>query len=228
MRKRILLVEDDEGLRSALSDRLEAEGYAVKMAADGAAGEAMAASGEFDLMLLDLMLPGKGGLDVCRDVRRTGINLPILILTARGETYEKVLGLKLGADDYVTKPFEVIELLARIEALLRRSGRLPGPHHPRVRFGRVEVDLAKTEVVREGLPVPLSAKEFKLLRYLLDNRGRTLSREELLREVWRMRFASATRTVDVHVAGLRQKIEDEPGNPRWILTVHGIGYRFAD
>jgi two-component system alkaline phosphatase synthesis response regulator PhoP len=228
MEKRILIVEDDDGLRSALHERLRAEGYSVETAADGASGEKMATGGGFDLVILDLMLPGKPGLDVCRDIRQRGINVPILILTARGETYEKVLGLKLGADDYVTKPFEAVELLARIEALLRRGGQSPSPLRSRVQFGNVQVNLARTEVLRDGIPVNLAAKEFQLLRYFLENRGRTVSREELLKKVWRMGIVSSTRTVDVHVACLRQKIEDHPRHPRWIQTVHGMGYRFSD
>jgi two-component system alkaline phosphatase synthesis response regulator PhoP len=226
MNERILLVEDEPGLRLTLSDRLAREGYTVETAADGEQAMSAATADSFDLIVLDLMLPKKSGLDVCRDLRQNGYATPILMLTARGQTVDKVVGLKLGADDYLTKPFEMPELLARIEALLRRAGQ--GPSRSALhRFGSVLVDLRKTEVVRDGKAVPLSAKEFQLLRYFIEHRGETLPRERLLTDVWGYERSLSTRTVDVHVAWLRQKLEADPKQPQFILTIHGLGYKFA-
>ena len=215
-----------------LTDRLTTEGYAVETAQDGEAGLAQAASAAFDLIILDVMLPRKNGFDVCRDLRQRGIHSPIIMLTARGQVVDRVVGLKLGADDYVTKPFEMIELLARIEALLRRapatavaspSAQLPETYQ----FGAVRVRFRRAEVERDGQRLELSALEFKLLRYLIEHRGATLSRDELLNEVWGYDAMPSTRTVDVHVAWLRQKLEPNPRHPQFILTVHGLGYKFA-
>jgi two-component system alkaline phosphatase synthesis response regulator PhoP len=226
MNERILLVEDEPGLRLTLSDRLGREGYAVETASDGEQAMQAAIADSFDLIVLDIMLPRKNGLDVCRDLRQSGYATPILMLTARGQTLDKVVGLKLGADDYLTKPFEMPELLARIEALLRRAAQ--GPSRSAVhRFGRVQVDLRQTEVQRDGKVVQLSAKEFQLLRYFLEHRGETLSRERLLTDVWGYERSLSTRTVDVHVAWLRQKLEADPKQPQLILTIHGLGYKFA-
>jgi two-component system, OmpR family, alkaline phosphatase synthesis response regulator PhoP len=223
---RVLLVEDEAGLRLTLSDRLVSEGYAVETASDGEAGLAHASSGAFDLIVLDVMLPRMNGLDVCREVRQRGVSTPILMLTARGQVVDKVVGLKLGADDYLTKPFETIELMARLEALLRRrpSGLRAGGSY---RFGDVVVDFRRMEVRRAGQLVDLSARELKLLRHFIEHRGETLSRDALLAEVWGYDEMPLTRTVDVHVAGLRQKIEANPKSPEFILTVHGLGYKFA-
>ncbi len=226
MNERILLVEDEAGLRLTLSDRLAREGYEVETAADGEAALTAATEKPFDLILLDLMLPRKNGLDVCRDLRQRGYATPILMLTARGQTVDKVVGLKLGADDYLTKPFEMPELLARIEALLRRASQ-PPVHAAIHRFGPVQVDLRRTQVLRDGKPVSLSAKEFQLLRYFIEHRGETLSRDRLLSSVWGYEGTLSTRTVDVHVAWLRQKLEADPKQPQLILTVHGLGYKFA-
>ncbi len=223
---RILLVEDEPGLCLTLTDRLSSEGYAVEVASDGEAGFNRAEAESYDLMILDLMLPKKTGFDICRDLRQLGLATPILMLTARDQVLDKVLGLKIGADDYLTKPFDMMELLARIEALLRRSTRSFTPSPSAYQFGSIKVDFRKTEVLRRNLPVPFSAKEFQLLRFLIDNRGETLTRERLLREVWNYAHTGFTRTVDVHVAWLRQKLEDDPKQPRWIVTVHGMGYRF--
>ena len=224
---RVLLVEDEAGLRLTLSDRLASEGYAVETATDGEAGLQQAASGAFDLIVLDVMLPRLTGFDVCREVRQRGVTTPILMLTARGQVVDKVVGLKLGADDYLTKPFETIELMARLEALLRRRPSSPRPGGDTYRFGDVVVDFRRTEVTRGGQPVDLSAREFKLLRHFVEHRGATLSRDELLAEVWGYDEMPLTRTVDVHVAGLRQKIESNPKSPEYILTIHGLGYKFA-
>ena len=224
--KRILLVEDEPGLVLTLTDRLSKEGYSVERAADGESGLERATREAFDLLLLDLMLPRMSGFDVCRELRRRGIGTPVIMLTARGQVVDKVVGLKLGADDYVTKPFEMAELLARIEAHLRRVPAMPHPTEGYA-FGDVRVDFRKAEAMREGQTIELSAREFQLLRYFVEHRGATLSREELLNEVWGYNAMPSTRTVDVHVAWLRQKIEPNPRHPQFILTIHGMGYKFA-
>lgn len=222
-----MLVEDEPGLVLTLSDRLRGEGYEVEAAQDGDAGFERATSESFDLIILDVMLPRKNGFDLCRDLRQQGVSTPIIMLTARGQVVDKVVGLKLGADDYLTKPFEMIELLARIEARLRRPPAASAQKHETYRFGFIEVDFRRAEVLREGKVVELSAREFQLLRYFIEHRGSTLSRDELLDEVWGYNAMPSTRTVDVHVAWLRQKIEPNPRHPRYILTLHGLGYKFA-
>lgn len=226
MKKRILLVEDEPGLRLTLTDRLSSEGYEVATAADGDQGFLRASSEGFDLVILDVMLPGRSGFDVCRELRQRGVEVPLLMLTARGQVADRVVGLKLGADDYLTKPFEVSELLARVEARLRRR---PAPITPpdSYRFGPVSVDFRRTEVERDGVPLELSAKEFHLLGYFIEHRGSTVTRNELLDAVWGYDAIPSTRTVDVHVAWLRKKVEPQPHRPRYILTVHGIGYKFV-
>ncbi len=227
MNEKILLVEDEEALRMTLRDRLEGEGYGFDSAADGNEGLRKALTGGFDLILLDVMLPGKKGLDVCREIRKAGLVVPVIMLTARGQTVDKVVGLKIGADDYVTKPFETVELLARIEALLRRATAQPAPAAGTHKFGSLEIDLRGTSVKRAGKVVPLSAREFQLLRYFVEHKGTTLSREVLLKEVWGYSKEAFTRTVDVHVASLRQKLEEDAKNPVLVLTVAGLGYKFA-
>jgi two-component system alkaline phosphatase synthesis response regulator PhoP len=227
--KKILLVEDEPGLVLTLTDRLESEGYAVDSAREGGEALKKAAEEPYDLILLDVMLPGKSGFDVCRELRSRGSSTPILFLTARGEVADKVVGLKLGGDDYLTKPFDMMELTARVEALLRRaSASTPEGAAAGVRyaFGDVEVNFRKAEVTRGKTPIELSALEFKLLKYFIENRGATLSREELLSRVWGYDAAIHSRTVDVHVSGLRQKIEPNPGRPQYVVTVHKLGYRF--
>jgi len=224
--KRILLIEDEPGIVLTLTDRLTREGYAVDSAVDGESGLERAAKEPFDLILLDLMLPRMSGFDVCRDLRKRGIETPVIMLTARGQVVDKVVGLKLGADDYVTKPFEMAELLARVEAQLRRAPAMPPPAEGYV-FGDIKVDFRRAEAMKEGQPLELSAREFQLLRYFLEHRGATLTRDELLNEVWGYNSMPSTRTVDVHVAWLRQKIEPNPRHPQFILTVHGMGYKFA-
>ena len=224
---RVLLVEDEAGLRLTLSDRLSSEGYSVETASDGEAGLARATGGGYDLIVLDVMLPRMNGFDLCREVRQRGVTTPILMLTARGQVVDKVVGLKLGADDYLTKPFETIELMARLEELLRRAPSAAQPGGDGYRFGDVEVDFRKMEVTRAGAAVDLSALEFKLLRHLIAHRGATLSRDALLADVWGYDEMPLTRTVDVHVAGLRQRIETNPRAPEYILTVHGLGYKFV-
>ena len=224
--KRLLLVEDELGLVLTLTDRFRMEGYEVETAPDGNEGLAMALGSSFDLILLDVMLPGKSGYDICREVRAKGNETPILMLTARGHVVDKVVGLKLGADDYSQPLRDMVELLARMEALLRRVPSVAKPSTT-YQFGGVRIDFRKAEVLRDGAAVALSAREFTLLRYLIDNRGATVSREELLNQVWGHQAIPTTRTVDVHVAWLRQKLEENPKYPQYILTIRGIGYRFA-
>ncbi len=225
MNESILLVEDEEALRMTLSDRLRSEGYVVDFAIDGDEGLDKATGLPFDLIILDIMLPHRSGLDVCRDVRGAGLATPILLLTARDQTIDKVLGLKLGADDYVTKPFDTLELMARVEALLRR--RLPVRASQSVhQLGPIRMDVRGTEVTRDGKPVPVSAREFQLLRHFMEHPGATLSRSELLHEVWGYEDGTFTRTVDVHIASLRQKLEKDPKHPEIIVTVPGMGYKF--
>ena len=230
MSENILIVEDEEELCMTLGDRLRSEGYAVDLAIDGNAGLEKATSLPFDLIILDIMLPHRSGLELCSEIRRAGIATPILLLTARSQTVDKVIGLKLGADDYVTKPFDTLELMARIEALLRRkpakqgTGRSGGLET--YRCGSIVLDLRKTTVTCDGKAVNLTAREFSLLRYFVEHKGVTISRDELLREVWGHNSGTFTRTVDVHIASLRQKLETLPKEPEMILTVPGIGYRF--
>lgn len=224
--KRILLIEDEPGIVLTLTDRLTREGYAVDSATDGESGLERATREPFDLLLLDLMLPRMGGFDVCRELRKRGIETPVIMLTARGQVVDKVVGLKLGADDYVTKPFEMAELLARVEAHLRRAPASPHPVEGYA-FGDVRIDFRKAEVTKDGGPLELSAREFQLLKYFVEHRGATLTREELLNEVWGYNSMPSTRTVDVHVAWLRQKIEPNAKHPQFILTIHGMGYKFA-
>jgi two-component system alkaline phosphatase synthesis response regulator PhoP len=227
MSSRILLIEDEPGLVLTLTDLLESEGYMVETASDGPSGLAKAVAGQYDVILLDIMLPGKNGFDVCRDIRSGGSDVAILMLTAKTQVIDRVVGLKLGADDYLTKPFDPSELLARVEALLRRVRKENLNPVARFRFGNVEIDFDKAEALKAGAPVNLAAKELHLLRYLIDHRGKVLSRDELLQEVWEYQPDVSTRTVDVHIAWLRQKLEPNPQSPKHILTVRGSGYRFT-
>jgi two-component system alkaline phosphatase synthesis response regulator PhoP len=224
---RILLVEDEPSLVLTLTDRLLSEGYRVETAGDGPTALLRAEESPFDLVLLDVMLPGKNGFDVCRDLRQRGVSTPVLMLTARTQVVDRVVGLKLGADDYLTKPFEMIELLARIEALLRRARGPVAAVTGSYSFGNVVVDFRRAELTREGIPLALSALELKLLRHLIENRGMVVSREELLDQVWGYDASAHTRTVDVHVASLRQKVEPQPSRPQFIVTVHRLGYKFV-
>jgi two-component system alkaline phosphatase synthesis response regulator PhoP len=224
--RRILLIEDEPGLVLTLTDRLRAEGYEADAATDGPLGLARATGATWDLILLDVMLPGMTGFDVVKEIRQKGVTTPVIMLTARGQVVDKVLGLKLGADDYLTKPFEMVELLARIEAQLRRAATTSTPGAPRHRFGDIEIDVRKAEVKRGGQPIDLSAREFLLLKYFVEHPEATLTRDELLNEVWGYQSMPTTRTVDVHVAWLRQKIEPNVKHPKHILTVHGLGYKF--
>jgi len=223
--RRILLVDDEPGLRRTLSDRLRKEGYGVDTAANGAVGFDLARKGNYDLIILDLNLPLKDGLQVCHDLRREGRNVAVLMLTARDTIADKITGLKSGADDYMTKPFESAELLARIEALFRRT-RASDNGADEIAFGDVVVRTRAGQVLRGGQPVRFSAQEFKLLVHLARHPGVVMSRDELLDAVWGYQATPETRTVDVHVSWLRQKLEPDPHNPRFIVTVYGLGYRF--
>ena len=227
MSSRILLVEDEPGLVLTLTDLLAAEGYTVESADDGPKGLAKALSAPFDVIVLDVMLPGKSGFDVCRDIRKSGSDAAILMLTARSQVIDRVVGLRLGADDYLTKPFDPSELLARVEALLRRARKTGSAAVARYQFGNVEIDFDKSEAVKNGVRVNLAGRELQLLRYMIEHRDKVLSRDELLHEVWEYQSDVSTRTVDVHVAWLRQKLEDIPQFPKHILTVRGSGYRFT-
>ena len=229
MSKRILLVEDEPGLVFTLTDRLASEGYAIHAEEDGIAGSNRALRESFDLIILDIMLPGRSGLDICQDLRKQDIDTPILMLTARSQVVDKVVGLKLGADDYLTKPFEIPELIARIEALLRRSSmsQVSNARGDGYQFSDIHIDFRSAEVKRKGTLLELSAKEFQLLQYFVEHKGATLSRDELLNEVWGYEALPSTRTIDVHVAWLRQKLEPNPRRPQYILTVHGLGYKFV-
>jgi two-component system, OmpR family, alkaline phosphatase synthesis response regulator PhoP len=227
MSSRILLVEDEPGLVLTLSDLLGAENYEVETAADGPTGLDKALTGRFDLLILDVMLPGKNGFDVCRELRRQGCDIAVLMLTAKTQIIDRVVGLKLGADDYLTKPFDPSELLARVEALLRRVSKEKLPSLARFQFGNVQIDFEQAEVLKDGVPVNLASREMQLLRYLIEHRGKVLSREELLKNVWEYQADVSTRTVDVHIAWLRQKLEDNPQLPKHISTLRGSGYRFT-
>jgi two-component system alkaline phosphatase synthesis response regulator PhoP len=230
MNEHILIVEDEQELCMTLGDRLRSEGYAVECAFDGRSGFEKMNQVPFDLVILDLMLPLRSGLDLCVDIRRSGFTTPILILTALGQSVEKVAGLKLGADDYVTKPFDTLELMARVEALLRRApGRLEAARADGqgiYRLGSIVIDARKGKVTRAGRPVNLTSREFQLLQYLVEHRGITVSREELLEQVWGHIPGTLTRTVDMHVASLRQKLEINPKKPEMIITVPLMGYKF--
>jgi two-component system, OmpR family, alkaline phosphatase synthesis response regulator PhoP len=223
--KNILVVEDDEGLRSTLSLRLASAGYKVDTARDGIEAFEKATSEPFDLIILDLMLPARNGLDVCRDIRQAGLATPILMLTALHQTTDKVVGLKIGADDYVTKPFKAAELMARVEVLLRHVSVHSGSGV--FQFGPIRVDFRHREVTRDEKPIVLAAREFQLLQYLIERTGRAVPRAELLRSVWGFEGDSTTRTVDAHVAALRAKLEVNPKQPELILTVAGVGYKFV-
>ena len=227
MKSRILLVEDEPGLAMTLADLLSAEGYLVEAVRDGLSGLAKAGSEPFDLLILDVMLPGKNGLEVCRELRQQGNDVAILMLTAKTQLVDRVVGLKLGADDYVTKPFEPAELLARIEALLRRIKKENVAPVSRYAFDGIEIDFEQGRAQKNGTAIDLAMKELELLRYLIDHRGKTIPREELLESVWQYQPGVSSRTIDVHVAWLRQKLEDTPPHPKHIHTVRGVGYRFS-
>jgi two-component system alkaline phosphatase synthesis response regulator PhoP len=226
MKTRILIVEDEPAMVAGLRDNFEYEGYDVISAGDGVEGLERALAEHPDLVVLDVMMPRMSGLDVCKQLKAKRPSLPIIMLTARGQEIDKVVGLELGADDYVTKPFSIRELMARVKAVLRRAS--PGSATPEVyRFSDVEVNVRSNEVHRAGEPVELSAKEFALLAYFVAHPAETLSRDRLLDAVWGYENYPSTRTVDTHILHLRQKLEANPEEPRLILTVHGSGYKFV-
>lgn len=225
---KILLIEDEAGLVMTIRDRLEEERYDIEVAEDGEVGFEKALNEIYDLIILDLMLPKKGGLDICRDLRQKGVETPILMLTAKGQVIDKVLGLKLGADDYMQKPFEMMELLARVEVQLRKRSR----KREKVKVGEysfadITMDFTKMLIKKGGGEITLSAKEFQLLKFLVENEGGILTRDQLLNEVWGYDALPSTRTVDVHIAWLRQKLEADSRYPKHIMTVHGFGYKFV-
>ena len=223
---RFLIVEDDPAMTVALSDGLQYAGHEVSVASTGSAGLDSALAEEPDLIILDVMLPKMSGFDVCRTLRNRGSQVPIIMLTAKGQEVDKVTGLRCGADDYVTKPFSFLELTARIEAVLRRRVRSE-EFREHAKFGDVEVHFQEMQATKAGKCIELTPREFKLLRYLVMNRGVVLTRERLLEVVWGYHFTPVTRTVDMHIAKLRRKLEDDPEAPAFIETVHGAGYRFV-
>jgi len=227
MNSRILLVEDEPGLVLTVSDLLINEGYDVDTAQDGEAGLLKATSADYDLIILDVMMPKKNGYDVCRDLRQRGYDTAILMLTAKTQVIDRVVGLKLGADDYLNKPFDPSELLARVEALLRRVKKEGRTQVRTFEFSDVQVDFESGQVSKAGAPIALAAKEMQLLRYLVDRRGKVVTREELLQNVWEYQSDVNSRTIDVHVAWLRQKLEENQQSPKHIHTIRGKGYRFA-
>jgi two-component system alkaline phosphatase synthesis response regulator PhoP len=227
MNSRILLVEDEPGLVMTVSDLLMNEGYDVDSAMDGEAGLLKATSEPYDLIILDVMMPKRNGFDVCRDLRQRGYDTAILMLTAKTQVHDRVVGLKLGADDYLNKPFDPSELLARVEALLRRVKKEGRTQVRTFEFSDVTVDFEAGQVTRGGAPIALAAKEMQLLRYLVDRRGKVVTREELLQNVWEYQSDVSSRTIDVHVAWLRQKLEENQQSPKHIHTIRGKGYRFA-
>jgi DNA-binding response OmpR family regulator len=226
---KILVVEDEPGIAFSLESDLETEGYQVEVVSDGAAAVPRALAGDFDLILLDVMLPHKDGFEICRELRHRGLKIPIILLTAKTHEAEKVVGLDTGADDYVTKPFSPRELRARIRALLRRSGPADqggGGTEQVYRFGSCELDMTRFELRRNGNRLDSTTTELKLLAAFARNSGRLLTRDQLLDEVWGTGIAVTDRVIDNHVVSLRKKIEDDPAAPRHLISVRGLGYRF--
>ena len=223
---RILIVEDEPAMQLGIKDNLEFEGYEVDIVGDGKAGLDKILTNAFDLVVLDVMLPSMSGFDVCKSVRKEGNNTPIILLTARGEEIDKVLGLELGADDYMTKPFSIRELMARIKANLRRSGvRDNSSNDPNITIGKLTLDFAAYKASEENEEVKLSHKEFEILKYLYDNKNKVVSRYDLLENVWGYDEQPTTRTVDNFIVRLRSKVEQDHNNPKVIITVHGTGYK---
>jgi DNA-binding response OmpR family regulator len=227
MDAKVLVVEDDEAMAVALRDGFSYEGFEVEVARDGEAGLQLAREVDPDIMILDVMLPKMTGLEVCKTLRGDGADLPIIMLTARGQEIDKVLGLKLGADDYITKPFSFMELMARVEAVLRRCGSGPARRESSLSFADVTIDFDRHEATKGDRSIDLSPREFRLLQFFAEHRGDVVTREQLLDAVWGYDTIPFTRTVDTHVAKLRKKIEDEPSDPRHLITVHRVGYKFV-
>jgi DNA-binding response OmpR family regulator len=220
----ILIIEDDAKMQTGLRDNLEFEGYKVRTEGDGEAGLGVWLDNAFDCVILDVMLPGLSGFDVLKKAREKGVSTPVIMLTAKGEEIDRVLGLELGADDYVTKPFSLRELLARVKAVIRRSER-GGAEGPRLRLGAFEADTSTYDASKDGEPVAMTPKEFEVLKFLWEHRNRTVTRDQLLTNVWGYDESVSTRTVDNFILKLRQKIEKDPADPRYIVTIHGTGYK---
>lgn len=231
MKKKILVVEDEPGISMAIKDELEFEHFEVMLAEDGPTGLQAIVKEKPDLIVLDIMLPGKNGFEVCQEVRKKGITTPIIMLTARTQEVDRVRGLDLGADDYVLKPFSLAELVARIRAVLRRSEKESaenGAQRGALKYGRLRIDLKKHQVLKDGSPVELTHKEFQLLELLLKRPGEVISRDEFLDQIWGEEVYVTHRTVDTHMASLRKKIEDDPNRPQYILSVRSIGYKLNE
>lgn len=226
LRRSILVVEDDESIRTLLQTNLEFEGYEVRVAEDGPSGLDMAEKTAPDLLILDLMLPGMSGIEVCKRLRARGNNLPIIMLTARSENLEKVMGLKSGADDYITKPFDILELSARVEAIFRRSGKQVNLETCRV--GDAEIDFNANTIRKGDKEFAITQVEAQLLKYLVHHEGKILPREQIMEDVWGHDYLLSSRTIDTHVTHLRQKLEDNPSQPRYIVTIHRVGYKFVN
>jgi len=225
--KKILIVEDELNMINGLKDNLEFEGYEIDTAIEGNSGLQKVLENKYDLILLDIMLPGVSGLDICRNARKKGVETPIILLTAKGEEIDKVLGLELGADDYITKPFSLRELLARIKAILRRAPSTSHDNEGMVRIGNISVNFRNYVAVEGDHEVKMSHKEYEILHYLYKNEGKTVDRDDLMSNVWSIDYEITTRTVDNFIMKLRQKIESDPNNPKIILTVHGVGYKMV-
>jgi DNA-binding response OmpR family regulator len=226
--KKILIIEDEESISMALEDDFRLEGYEVEVASDGPDGLVKAADPEVDLIILDIMLPGMNGFEICKKLRSQGIQTPIIMLTAKGQEIDRVLGLEFGADDYVTKPFSPRELQARVKAVLRRIKKEPGDEgENHFRMGELEVDFLQYECRINGRKVALTAHEFGLLKYLIQNRERVIERDELLDEVWGRDVVVSIRTIDTHMANVRKKLEDDANQSRFIISIRGVGYKFA-
>ena len=224
--KKILIIEDDPAIRTGLKETFTTEGYNVSDAETGTKGFELAGKQNFDLIVLDLILPGKDGIEICKDLRSDGVKTPIIMVTSRKEEIDKILGLEIGADDYVTKPFSIRELLARVKALIRRSTYEPGEIEE-VAFANLKIDFIKQEMLKGDNPVRLSATEYRILHYFIDHEGEVISRDKFLDEVWGYDSYPTTRTVDNYILSLRKKIEDDPAKPKHLLTIHKVGYKFV-
>jgi DNA-binding response OmpR family regulator len=224
--KRILIIEDDPAIRTGLKETFTSEGYSVSEADTGTNGFELASNNNFDLIILDLILPGKDGIEICKELRSDGVKTPIIMVTSRKEEIDKILGLEIGADDYVTKPFSIRELLARVKALIRRSTYEPGDIEE-VAFADLKINFKKQEMLKGIYPVRLSATEYRILHYFIDHESEVISRDKFLDEVWGYDSYPTTRTVDNYILSLRKKIEDDPANPKHLVTVHKVGYKFV-
>ncbi|MBE0538883.1 MAG: response regulator transcription factor [Ignavibacterium sp.] len=224
--KKILIVEDDPAIRTGLNETLTAEGYSIAEAETGNKGFELARKNDFDLILLDLVLPGKDGIEICKDLRNEGVKTPIVMVTSRKEEIDKILGLEIGADDYVTKPFSIRELVARVKALIRRSTYEPG-NIEEVEFADIKINFKNQDMLKGNNPVKLSATEYRILHYFIDHESEVISRDKFLDEVWGYDSYPTTRTVDNYILSLRKKIEDDPANPKHLITIYRVGYKFV-